>query len=166
MKILKFEEFINERLFKSSMDRIKTGEVRKEDIITNKIFNYLKDIKWIDMGYEEFLFAEYDIDEDVTLDEISEFIDIKPNDIEIFNKSLLEHINRNKDIENYSYTSQNIDVYENKKTKNKIYFVLNGSYFTKFVKSNYIETFLSKAQYISYKNFDKPQFRLKLLKKK
>ena len=31
MKVLKFEEYVNERLFKSSMDRISSGEKRKGD---------------------------------------------------------------------------------------------------------------------------------------
>ena len=31
MKVLKFDEYVNERLFKSSIDRVKSGELRKED---------------------------------------------------------------------------------------------------------------------------------------
>ena len=32
MKVLKFEEYVNERLFQSSMDRISSGEKRKGDV--------------------------------------------------------------------------------------------------------------------------------------
>ena len=40
MKILKFEEYINERLFKSSIDRIESDKIRKEDLIDIDIFNW------------------------------------------------------------------------------------------------------------------------------
>ena len=44
MRIPTFEEFVNERLFKPSIDRIKNGESRKEDIIRPQTKEELKRI--------------------------------------------------------------------------------------------------------------------------
>ena len=58
MKILKFEEYINERLFKKSIDRVKSGEKRTEDL--TEIDYYINEIEWVDLGHPDYLFSAHD----------------------------------------------------------------------------------------------------------
>ena len=58
MKIPTFEEYINERLFQKSIDRIKSGEKRQGDV--DAIDVYLTDVEWVDLGHPDYLFAKED----------------------------------------------------------------------------------------------------------
>ena len=58
MKILTFEEYINERLFKKSIDRVKSGEKRTEEL--TEIDDYIKETEWVDLGHPDYLFSAHD----------------------------------------------------------------------------------------------------------
>lgn len=57
-----FEDFVNEGMWKSGVERAKSGEKRIEDM--SDFEKYLNHVEWMDIGHEEYLFAKYDIYEE------------------------------------------------------------------------------------------------------
>ena len=65
MKILNFEEYVNERLFKSSIDRISSGEIRKEEGAKVKTsFGNEIIIRNLDCPYDKIIESIFDYKED------------------------------------------------------------------------------------------------------
>ena len=106
-----FEEFINERLFKSSIDRIKSGEARLEDSIGN-----LHQLQEINLSNElSFVFSDiyFNINGEleITANDFYEIYDkikesgwrlMNENDLEEFQKYIGNHNKSTK----YRYTSE------------------------------------------------------------
>lgn len=142
-----FEEYINERLFKSSIDRIKSGEKRAED--KTEFEDYINEIEWVDMGHPEYLFAKYDYYNPLSINDI---INTKyPDNISICPKEvfrfLIKDTNRNKvqlkdspyNYKNFSYVFS----YNSSITNQYIYF--NIDFATEYITDINVEELLSDS---------------------
>lgn len=58
-KVLRFKEFVNERLFNSGVKRASANTLREEDKLQN---SNLYDLKPVDMGFDNIVFADQDLE--------------------------------------------------------------------------------------------------------
>ena len=106
-----FEEFVNERLFKSSIDRIKSGEVRLEDSIGN-----LHQLKEVNLSDDlSFVFSDayfiLDDEDEMTIDNFYKIYDtVKESGWRLMNKNDLtefqKYIGNHNKSSKYRYTSE------------------------------------------------------------
>ena len=119
---------MNEGLWSKGVDRSKTGEIRIGDL--NEIDNYIRNVKWVDLGHPKYLFGQKDLpsspeklDELLSLNEIGELIKKLPEGVGIIDLSLLNWIKNNckvysfysglkyENVEKNDYSYLNADVY-------------------------------------------------------
>lgn len=100
-----------------TLNRSKSNKKRKEDM--TDFISYLNNIKWVDLGHPDVLFAKVDFTNDtqnkyeqlLTLDKIKDICDCLPPDISIMNKKQIEFLKRTCKIT--SPPNQNIIFCEN-----------------------------------------------------
>lgn len=101
MKIPTFKQFINEGFLSKTLNRAKTGEVRIEN--KTPIDDYLKDVRWEDLGHPDVLFALNDYGYNgfrkeptkLSVNEIRQVITNLPNDISIMNEDIVDWLKNN-----------------------------------------------------------------------
>ena len=171
MKILNFDEFVNEGLWAKGIERSKTGEERIEN--TNPQFEkYLESIEWMDMGLKDKLYAKFDFNEGMSINQIK---NLKlPEGVEIMSGVNFYMLKGLCDISKNSTTVDEVDVKVfsvfNPRNKDKIYFNLNTDlqYFTDIEKDdiNVINMFGIRTVKKSKVDFDCPEYIFKLVKTK
>lgn len=150
--ILKFEEYINESLWKKGIERSKSGKTRLEDL--SELEKYTRDIEWVDMGHPDVLYAKIDfppttnrLDDEkclLTVEQIVSLIPNLPEGVSIMDRKQIDWLKLNCDIrgdEQYSpiqdqVRSNNIICTSNI-TKEEIYFHVLNKYSFMYNETNY-----------------------------
>ena len=93
--VKKFEEFISEGLWSKTLNRGRTGNLRKEDdTVVNRFLQYMKTIEWVDMGYSLVLFAKQDFNEPLSISNIVDIVKQLPDDISNINSIVYRHLHK------------------------------------------------------------------------
>lgn len=125
MKILNFNEYINEGLWSKGVKRAKQGITRVENL--TPLHKHIETIEWIDMGHPDYLFEKMDLYKGQTL---QDFIGLTlPEGIEMMDEEMFKWLRKNSTL-----TKRAIRPFENapkcaeftsNENNNKTYLTLN-----------------------------------------